>query len=44
MKEASEGAFETSLRATGAAWQRGELRRRDAVELMARALQVYMQG
>lgn len=40
----SEDAFETSLRAIGAAWQSRELRRRDAVELIARALDVDMRG
>ena len=38
----SEDAFETSLRAAGEAWQRGELGRRDAVELIAHALEVHM--
>lgn len=39
---ADEDAFETSLRATARAWQQGELRRREAVELIARALEIHM--
>jgi hypothetical protein len=38
----SQEAFETSLRATARAWQQGELSRREAVELMARAIELYM--
>jgi hypothetical protein len=39
---ASADAFETTLRATASAWTHGELGRRQAVELMARAIELHM--
>jgi hypothetical protein len=39
---ASEDAFETSIRTTARAWRQGELGRREAVELMARAIELHM--
>ena len=35
-------AFETSLRMTARAWRQGELTRREAVGLMARAIELQM--